>query len=189
MDFYAKKGDLPAIRRTVDRMKTDFLLSPGMVATAMSAFAQLGMADELQVAREVARGIVRKNVAQSWAALDGSDIQIALHLAEKLGDPALLPVAWVRDLQQDLIDPFLRQVVSIYDASLRKDWAAMEKTGREMNQDSPTHYHFYWMHGLASAKLGHREEAIKALKVYVHYSKDEAEYPEAVALLASLETP
>jgi len=189
MDFYTQKGDLPAIRRMVDRMKTDFLLSPGMVATAMSAFAQLGMTDELQVAREVARGIVRKNVAQSWAALDGSDIQIALHLAEKLGDPALLPVAWVHDLQQNLIDPFLRQVVSIYDASLRKDWAAMEKAGREMNQDSPTHYHFYWMHGLASAKLGHREEAIKALKVYVHYSKDEAEYPEAVALLASLETP
>jgi hypothetical protein len=186
-EIYTRRGNLSEIKRALGRMKTEFLLSPGMLGTSISAFSQLGLADELSVARDSARIEARKSVAQAWASRERSAVTRALRLAEKLADPSLVPEAWEHDMVGGLPDPFLRQSVTIYCAQLHNDWKQVELTGRQINRDAPTHYHYYWLHGLASAKLGHKPEAVEALRTYTRYSKDEEEYPRAMQLLKELE--
>jgi transglutaminase-like putative cysteine protease len=187
LEVFVRRGDLAALRRTVDSIPTATLLSPGLLDESLHAFALLDLPDELEVARTTARTFVRTHVVQSWADHDPLTAYRAVGLAEELGEPELLPAAWVDELGRDLPDPFVRQVVRLIDARLRKDWNAAEEIGTAFLRDYPTHYHYYWHVGLAASELGHRPEAIAALKTYVKYSKEERNYPAAVALLKKLE--
>jgi hypothetical protein len=175
------------LRRTVDSIPTATLLSPGLLDESLQAFALLDLKDELEVARATTRTLVRTQVVQSWADYVPHTAMRAAAFAESLEETGLLPAAWVEEMGRSLADPFARLVVRLIDAKQRKDWRLAEEIGTVLLRDYPTHYHYYWYVGLAASELGHRPEAIAALKTYVQYSKEEREYPAAVALLQRLE--
>src|SRR5882724_11929147 len=86
LSVYARRNDLPALRRVVDGMQTAVLLNPRLLTNSMTSFAKLGMKDELAVAQNAARAEVRTSVAQSWATHDRSAVLRSLQLAEELAE-------------------------------------------------------------------------------------------------------
>ncbi len=186
LEMQNRRGDLPALRRSVESLPAQVLLSPRTLPISIEAYTKLGMKEELQAARSQARVEVRKHVAQSWAAHDPDSRSLALLLAEVLAEPDLLPPAWAEHLQKNLPGSFERETVAVTRASLLRDWPATLAAATILNRDFPTHYHFYWHRAKAAAELGRKDEAREALTVYLQYSKDEKQYVEAQALAKKL---
>lgn len=184
--LYTQSRSLPEIRQIVDSLKTDVLVAPGNLWAVLPALETLGDRDELVVVREVARAELRRQIVESWARHDDIACAQAVSLAEILHDPTLLPAAWVSELSTSPGNPYNRQELVVVDASLRADWPTVAKVAATLIRGYPTYYHTYWYLGLASAKLGHKKEAVEALRTYVRYAKDELQYPEANELLSKL---
>ncbi|HWA28313.1 MAG TPA: DUF3857 domain-containing protein [Lacunisphaera sp.] len=181
-----QRKDLPALARVVDGLSADLLLSPTFVQDTLPALTLLGRNEEAQLARTVARSELRKLVAQSWLDANGRSIPRIGALSALLHEPELVPQAWADELGRSLTDPFARLQVRLIAAAARDDWRTMAAASAGLNREYPTHYHFYWWRGLAEARLGNKAEARQALEVYTQYSKDEREYPAALALLKEL---
>jgi hypothetical protein len=177
-------GDRKALRRTVDRLGSTRLLSPGFIAQAIPAYKVLGR--DLSGVLEAARRELRGALLDSWLQHDESSGNSALDLALAIGDPAALPSGWVKEMISGPGDPIFQGRVRVVEAVLNRDWAKVESESAGLNSSYPTSYSYYWYRGLALHKLGRDGEAAAALSTYVRHARDELEYPEAVEILKSL---
>ena len=183
--YYTQTGEVAALRRTVDGIRSDTLLSAGFLCYSIPAFAKLGMDDELHSARAAARTTLRQYIEASWAFGDAKAADAALDLAVVLGDPDALPQDWVRASSRDLGDPLVRGRVSLVDALLRGDWPSVEASAAALLADYPHHYSLYWYRGLAQHHLGRDAEASEALETYTSHAKDEPDYVRALEMLSA----
>jgi hypothetical protein len=71
----------------------------------------------------------------------------------------------------------------------RKDWAAAVESAATLVKIYPTYYDSYWLQAQALWSAGRKAEAAAPLTTYVRYSKNEVDYPKAVAWLKELGQP
>ena len=186
LDVHTRDGNLAALRRTVDGMRTDLLLSPSLVIATMPALILLNRDEELEVARGVAKTELRKDVAQAWAAQDEDAAMRVVRLTYALKEPGLVPQAWVQEVGRDFGNPFVRGAVRATIAYVQSDWEQVARETAAILHHYPTHYHYYWLQGRAAYQLGDKATARTALTTYVRYAKDESDHPRALELLAEL---
>jgi len=186
LHIYTCRGDRAAAQRVLESFDSGILLNPEMITNTIPAYRLLGMDTELRLATGVAERELRSAVVNSWATHNEAVANHALELARVLKSSALLPDAWVNEMAASAHDPLFQHKVRLVKCFLAEDWAQSEREAAALNRDFPAFYHFYWARGFALHKLGRDEEAKKALTTYTQFSKDEAEYAEAVALLKTI---
>jgi hypothetical protein len=189
LHYYLRVGDLAALRRVVSSIDSSALIGPGLVADAIPALAALGETDELAAARDAARRLLRRDIAESWSSGDAGAAASALDLALALHEPGTLPAGWVRDLGSDLPGGLVAGRVRLVAAFLRADWSGVLAAAVALNRDFPNRYSFYWYRGLALHRLGRDGEAAAPLAIFLAHAKDDSDYPEAAELLGKLGAP
>jgi tetratricopeptide (TPR) repeat protein len=186
---YTQTGDRAALKRVIDNTDSAQLLEPGLLHGTIPAFDLLGMKSEAETARRVARRELKNVMLFSWASLDEGAIRQTVQLAELVGDPEAVPPGWVHAICTRSWNDELRHTALMMDAWLHQNWSHVSQEIAELLKIRPTYYHYYWYQGMALHQLGQDKEAVGALTEYVRYSKDELEYPAAVALLQKLTSP
>ena len=181
--------DLATLKRLADTLPPDQLLQPGLLGFTIPAFDLLGLKDEAQLARQTARHELRELVLLSWANLSGSAVNSACRLARVLNEPGLLPPAWVQFIADHSPFPDSRLDVLYLDAMQRKDWPAALAHAEARVKLYANAYDYYWLKAQALWSAGRKADAAEPLTTYVRYSKNEVDYPEAVARLKELGQP
>jgi len=184
---YVQTRDAAALRKMVETIGPDELLSDRLLDLSLRAFAITGMNDELELARDTAKKSMYQAVLQSWHTVRSYDIADANELAELLGDVPGLPEAWFHDTAARTTSRLGSETICAGWSCLHQEWPRLLQISDEALANFPTHYHFHWFRALALYHLDRKPEAIEPLRIFVRYSKDEAEYPKAMEMLKELE--
>ncbi|HTJ79927.1 MAG TPA: DUF3857 domain-containing protein [Rariglobus sp.] len=184
---YTQTHDLASLKRLINAMTVTRLLNPRLLKQTIPALDLLGMKSEATLARETARRELHAALLMAWADGDASEIDQALDLAEVLGDPAPFPPGWIDTVVAKSADPMDQGRIRMIAAWLRKDWVAAAHEASLELKTYPTYYRFNWYLGASQFRAGQTDAARQSLTTYVQYSRDEAEYPEAVAMLEKLQ--
>ena len=183
---HLQRTDKVALKRILGGPDSGSMLVPGVVELALPAFELLGLKNEARLAKDLARRELRKRVVYVWATQDVRIAGQAVSLAHALNEEGVLPEPWLRAMEKRTNYPHMRHGLLLTDAWLRRDWATVTVQSNKLIEWLPSYYRFYWYRGYAAHQQGRKAEAIEALTTYVKYSKDEIEYPEAMALLDQL---
>ena len=181
--------DTATLKQLVDAMPPEQLLGSAWLHRSLPALELLGLKDQAQLAREAARRELHQAVLFSWADPDEHMVMAAYALAETLNEPGLLPPAWVAFIRDYAPGPYSRLCVLWVDAMQRKDFTAAIHAAEELVKLYPTYYNTYWCQAQALWSAGRKADAAGPLTTYVRYSKNEVDYPEAVARLKELGQP
>ncbi len=184
---YIQTRDLASLRKTLESIGPDELLSDRLLGLSLRAFEMAGMNDELELARDAAKKAIYRGVLQSWTRLDPFDLNNVYEFAGALHDSSSLPENWVTATTSRLLNRRVRLSIAAEDADLRKDWPRLLQVADEAIKAYPTYYHFQWYKGAALYHLGRKPETIEPLHIYVRYARDEFEYPKAMEWLNELE--
>ncbi len=184
---YIQTRDAAALRKIVEAIGPDELLSDRLLDLSLRAFAITGMNDELELARDTAKKSLYQAVLQSWHTVRSYDIADANELAELLGDVPGLPDAWFHDTAARTTSRLGNETICAGWSSLHQDWPRLLQIADEALANFPTHYHFHWFRALSLYHLDRKPEALEPLRAFVRYSKDETEYPKAMEMLKELE--
>jgi tetratricopeptide (TPR) repeat protein/transglutaminase-like putative cysteine protease len=180
------KRDIAGLRSELESLGTDELLRPQSIDQAIVACDVAGLTDEAALARQVGRTELQRAVLQAWQQPTSHSISHALRLSHILGDPDGLPRAWRDDMEQKVKDPLTLLKIQLEDACLQKDWQKVAALAGQAIKSFPTFYFLYRFQGEALHHLGKDPEALAALEKYTSHSKDEVEYPQAMALIDSI---
>ena len=74
----------------------------------------------------------------------------------------------------------------IMEAEHKGNWKSLTKWSGKAVAEYPTYYNYYRPRGIALYKIGKIESAIKALEIYIKFSKDESTWTETAELLKKL---
>jgi hypothetical protein len=118
---------------------------------------------------------------------DVSALYQTLHATRILGDIRTLPNGWFEEFSQRCRRARQLIMSEAHLAEQLEDWSRLGKLSEQGITEYPTYYDFYRFHGLAMAEQGKTERAIRSLQTYCRFSKNELEYPAALALLEKLE--
>ncbi len=184
---YLQTQDAPALRRTMESINPDDLLSDRLLAYSVRGFEMTKMNDELDLAREAGEKALYQHVLQSWATRDSYDFLAAFALARALHTPAKLPESWVHEATAKDVGTRSSMDIQTHDAYVREDWPRLLQNSEEMIKVRPTFYTYYLFKGTALYHLGRKQEAKDPLQIYVRYARDELDYPPAVAWLKEIE--
>lgn len=179
LDYYMQSQNVPMLRKTLESLSPDDLLSERLLVDSLRAFDLAGMTDESALARDTATKALYRALLQSWSTLDSFDIFQAYLLANALHDPSRIPRNWYSDLSGRLSHRRHNLYLRAEDAALREDWPSLLSAANEAILLFPTFYHLYWYKGAALYHQGKIKEAAGPLRTYVQYSKNEAEYTQA----------
>ena len=72
------------------------------------------------------------------------------------------------------------------EAEHNENWKNLEKWSGKAIAEYPTYYNYYRPRGLALHKLNDNKSAVKALEIYIKYSKDESKWIDTNKLLQKL---
>lgn len=180
------QGDVDPVRRILEKLPPEALLNGWRIPSTLRALRLAGLEEQERIVRERARGEVYRSVVRSWSGPSSADVELALRLAEALGQPELLPAPWIAGLQRTVRNPRVRRSLALFEARHAGDWKRAAAVAGEAIAAAPTLYRSYWWRAEAMMKLGRKREAVAALEVFVRYCHDDVEYPEAVKALARL---
>lgn len=180
------KRDIAGLRSELESLGTDELLRPQSIDQTIVACDVAGLTDEAALARQVGRTELQRAVLEAWQQPTSHSISHALRLSHILGDPDGLPRAWRDDMEQKVKDPLTLLKIQLEDAYLQKDWQKVAALAGQAIKSFPTFYFLYRFQGEALHHLGKDPEALAALEKYTSHSKDEVEYPQAMALIDSI---
>jgi tetratricopeptide (TPR) repeat protein len=187
-DYYLQQGDRDALQKLVDsRDEKDFLSEP-VLGGYLKALHFLGKEAALTRANDTARIELAKTVVQSWARPDSESAEPVFELARILHDPQAYPRAWVQTILAAVRNENDRDLILMEDGQLQQDWASVNDAADDYLSRNPTNYDAYWSKAEALVALGRQREALDPLRLYVKYSHNEDDYPDAVALLKKIET-
>jgi len=143
----------------------------------------LGRDTELEIVKRMAAKKVYDNVLSAWAAPDFPTMENALFFARLLDQPELIPDGWFASLRPEIKRNWMGALLDYQHARLHRQWKkVIEATDRVLAWE-PHFYHLYWERGVAFRELGKLKKSQEALAVYTQFSKDEIEYPRALALM------
>jgi hypothetical protein len=187
-DYYLQQSDRDALQKLIDsRDEKDFLFQP-VLGGYLKALHFLGKEAALSRASDAARLELAKAVVQSWARPDSESAGQVFELAQILHDPKAYPRAWVQSLLAAVHNENSRNLLLMQDGMLQGDWASVNDAADDYLTRNPTNYDAYWSKAEALVNLGRRREAIDPLRLYVKYSHNEDDYPDAVVLLKKIES-
>jgi hypothetical protein len=186
---HLQAGQMTPLRKSLEAISPDELLSDRLLGLSTRAFAAAGMSDELELARSTAKKSIYRNVLLSWVTLEPYFFHKTFDLVDALQDPAGLPPEWFAATSAKLSNRHANLSLRAGEKFTRKDWPQLLQVADEAILAFPTYYHFQWFKGAALIHLNRKQEAIAPLEIYVRYSKDEMEYPQAMKWLSELKTP
>jgi hypothetical protein len=189
LEHALQTNDRSLLQVQIDALPPDQLLDPSYLRFTLPALEQLGRKDEAGLARQTARRELKDDVLVSWANPDDRAVEEAYRLALSLNEPGLLPPEWVKSIQERDVGHFGRESVLWLDAMQRKDWAGALQAADGQLAFYPTFYEIHWRKAEALWQSGRKAEAADPLTIYARYSKDETDYPQAVAQLKELGKP
>ena len=181
--------DAAGLGNALDALSADELLQGNWLWINLPALEFAGRADEADLAREAARRELNRDLVRSWSEGTGSAAVTAYRLASRLPTPNgedLIPAHWLDDCLARMRNSHTSLRLRIEDARHRRDWQALEKRSGEALGMFPTVYDFYYDQAEALFMLGRKEAARHPLEVYTRYSKNEQNYPQAMAWLREL---
>jgi transglutaminase-like putative cysteine protease len=189
IDYYLGQRDLAGLKRVLDNLSADQLVSPQLVQETLPALTAAGLDDEASLARDTLQKGLYQDILAAWLKPGGQNFEQVADDLQALGSTKDVPpdftafVAAHPGRQRQFL------AYKLTKAYVDQDWSAAETAGVLFTGQYPTYYTMYWFLGKSLAQQGKKPEAIKALTTYCQYSKDERWYPEAQALLAQLSRP
>jgi tetratricopeptide (TPR) repeat protein/transglutaminase-like putative cysteine protease len=184
---YLASRDKPALKRIVETISAEELLSPMNASLAVQAYRLLGMSDEAELAAERAREAVYDLMLASWMQRGTPPPAMAVRMASELGEPALVPTEYDQSMGESIHHERERLFFSAAVCKLRGRWEECAAHAAEGRKQYPAFYDFYGFEGLALGHLGRNAEAIAALKIFLTYVHNDPEAAEARELLERLE--
>lgn len=166
---FTVREDKASLKRMLDGMSTDELMSPPCLDEAVLAYTLLGMTDEAELAREQALQELDDALTSAWAGPLQTGALSPLSMAMILSEPGRVPEAYSKEMAALLTSPREKLLFRGFDARLRGRWEECAKLAAEGIRLYPTFYDFYVMHGLACAELGRTAEAEKSLTTFLKY--------------------
>jgi hypothetical protein len=186
-DYYLQQGDRDALQKLIDsRNEQDFLTEP-VLGGYLKALHFLGKEAALTRASDAGRLELAKAVVQSWSHPDSESAEPVFELARIFNDPKAYPRAWIQGLLAAVRNENDRDLLLMEDGELQQNWTSVNDAADDYLARNPTNYDADWSKAEALVALGRRHEALEPLRLYVKYSHNEDEYPDAVALLKTIE--
>jgi len=180
LSYFIQNRDTPQLRKTLEALGPDEVLSDGMLPLTLKAFDLAKMDDDLALARDAAKRALYRAVLSSWADPERRyDNSLVYHLATALHDTSGIPSAWFEFIDSRLKNKRYRLFLRVDEATLREDWPRLLSIANEALQQFPTYYDLYWDKALALRKMGKPQDAVEPLKTFVRYSQNSDEYPQA----------
>lgn len=180
------RGDKDGVRKLVEMIDADSLLRGGIVEEAYHAYRLLGMNDEAELALDQIRRIIDERVQDGWLMPHKFEAMGAARLAIAIGDPQAVPQPFSDHMDASLRDPSGRLAFQASCAMVRGQWEAAARVAGEGIKLFPTNYDFHQVLGLASAQLGRKDEAVRALEIFVKYEHNTRDATSAKTLLDTL---
>ncbi|HVU18177.1 MAG TPA: DUF3857 and transglutaminase domain-containing protein [Candidatus Didemnitutus sp.] len=188
--WYVLHNDAAGLRRLINGLDARLLTDTRNAPVMLAAFALLHDDTERETLKKLTRRQLSRDLAESWDGAISYEATKVLWAAEALGDPQLLPEAWVSAVTAALASPRTSCEVIEVKAMLDSDWPRLRDAALRHTRDYPRFYHDYYFLGLADQHLGRRDEAVAALETYVKFAHDELQYSQANEILRKLkETP
>jgi hypothetical protein len=188
LQYYLQQGDRAGLQSLLDARKNeqDFL-HPMVIASYVRALRLLGKEAALTRATDAAQLELAKSVVHSWAHPDTDTVQPVFDLARALNSPQAYPRAWMDALLASVHNENDRDLFRISDGQLQHDWAGVLDSANSYISRNPTNYDAYWPKAEALIELGRHQEALEPLRVYLKYSRNDDDYPEAAQWLKKIE--
>ncbi len=186
-DYYLQQGDHAALQKLIEsRDEQDFLSEP-VLGGYLKALHLLGREAALTRANDTARLELAKAVVQSWSHPGSEGAEPVFELARILHDPKAYPRTWMDALLAAVHNENDRDLLLMEDGTLQENWASVNDAADDYLARNPTNYDADWSKAEALVALGRRREALEPLRLYVKYSHNEDDYPNAVVLLKTIE--
>jgi hypothetical protein len=188
LDYFLQHQDTAGLEKLLEARPEEDFLHPTVLGTYLQALRLLNRADALARALDAAHREIARAVVESWASPSWENAETVFELARGLGDPASYPREWVDYELSCLRNDDARDLLRISDAQLQHNWGELLDASTSYLARNPTEYDYYWPRAQALIQLGRPNEALEPLRVYVKYSQDEQDYPQAVQWLKKIET-
>lgn len=179
------RGDLAALRATVDHTDPSLLLSPRWIAISYRAYEQLGMKPVL--AQDCLRKEVYLAALTGWTTLQVQAALRAWNFAELLHEPGLIPEGMLAEFRARIQDRQSVLLMEAGDAWLHGDWPRLLTSTEQMNREFPTQYRYFWWRAEALSHLGRKAEALQPLQTFLTYGTNDSNYARAKQLERELE--
>ena len=183
------RGDLGNLKRKLQSLPSEKLISGYWASLVVPALEEVGMTDELELVREHVAGRIRPMLVSGWRRRNTQDVVVAIQAATAISRPELIPRKVFDVLKSNVRNPDARHGIELVYARLYEDWPRVAEIAEALIQSHPTHYATQWYYGEALYRLERNAEALKALRVYVRYSKNEPNYRQAKEWVKALEEP
>jgi hypothetical protein len=187
LEYYLQQGDTATLQKILQGRPEEEFLRPPVLSVYLRTLRVLGQEAAMPKASATAHYELSKDVAQTWARPERDQAQPVFELAESLNDPAAYPRAWVDYLIGQMRNENARDLVRMDDARLQHNWKELLTAADSFLTRNPTQYDYYWAKAWALIELGRAQEALAPLRLYVKYSHNDADYPEAVQWLKKIE--
>ena len=178
--------DNDALRKELEAIPEEELLSPGLIDISWPALIMAGMENKAGQADSIISNLLPSLIAGAARKLDFHSIRLVYTAAKRLKSPHIIPKNWLDCLDGQIQSERDRYSLRIIDAEFREDWPALLEWSTRAVTEYPTYYNYYRHHGIALAKAGRKEEAIRSLEIYTKYSHDEMHWHAAAQLLQEI---
>ena len=155
------------------------------IAAVFLACGMLSTAFAGEVSRQPP-SIYQKKLA---ALLTPLDEVLRAPVTVKETDTSGIPQNWFQYISSQVHHYHNLLYIQTEDALVRQDWPLLLSSANEGIEFFPTYYHFYWMKeaALYHMDMGRKQEAVAPLEVFIRYSKNEDEYPQALEWLKEVQ--
>ncbi|MBV64451.1 MAG: hypothetical protein CMP45_08060 [Rickettsiales bacterium] len=184
--YFMARNMVPEIKNTLNSLSEEKLFSSDFIEVSLPALAFAGMQEKLDKAMGVVKNKINQDLAKSVRTLDFQLIRFIYKYSELNKKNNVIPKSWFNSIDKQIKSERDSYSFRIMEAEHNENWKNLEKWSGKAIAEYPTYYNYYRPRGLALHKLNDNKSAVKALEIYIKYSKDESKWIETNKLLQKL---
>lgn len=188
INYFIARNKIDTLKETLDELDSDTLLSPEYIDVFLPALYKTQQKNKLNKAIEIAEKKVEKDFSKTLRSLDFQSIRFIFKFQQLTKINKEITKKWFQQIDGQIKSERDSYSLKILEAEYQNNWEEVAKWAGKAVEEYPTYYNYYRPLGIALEKLGKKEASIKALQVYVKYSKDETTWKDAAKLLEKLKS-
>ncbi|MDA7681057.1 hypothetical protein N8603_01585 [Verrucomicrobiales bacterium] len=184
--YFMARNMIPDLKNTLNSLSDEKLFSSEFIDVSVPALAFAGMKEKLNNALLVSANLMNQYLPKAVRTLDFQLIRFIYRYDELNTTNNKIPKNWFTSIDGQIKSERDSYSLRIMEAEHKGNWKSLTKWSGKAVAEYPTYYNYYRPRGIALYKIGKIESAIKALEVYIKFSKDESTWTETTELLKKL---
>lgn len=184
--YFMARNMIPDLKNKLNSLSNEKLFSSEFIDVSVPALAFAGMKGKLNDAISVSANLMNQYLPKAVRNLDFQLIRFIYRYDELNTTNNKIPKNWFSSIDGQIKSERDSYSLRIMEAEHNENWKGLAKWSGKAVAEYPTYYNYYRPRGIALHKIGEIESAIKALEIYIKFSKDESTWTKTAELLKKL---